>query len=81
MRATTQLGSRGQVTLPADVRKAMGLRPGDTLVVRLEEGRLVLEPAVVVPVEQYSDERVEEFARAAEMSAEEVAEAKRRWGV
>jgi antitoxin PrlF len=81
MRATTQLGSRGQVTLPADLRKAMGLRPGDTLVVRLEDGRLVLEPAVVVPVELYSDERVEEFARAAEMSVEEIAEAKRRWGV
>lgn len=81
MRTTTQLGGRGQVTLPADVRKAMGLKPGDTLVVIVEAGRVVLEPAVVVPVELYSDERVEEFARAAEMSAEEIAEAKRRWGV
>jgi antitoxin PrlF len=67
--------------LPAEVRKAMGLKPGDTLVVSLEEGRLVLEPAVVLPIELYTEERVEEFARAAEMSAEEMARARRRWGV
>ena len=81
MRATTQLGSRGQVTLPAEVRKAMGLKPGDTLVVHLEDGRLVLEPAIMLPIELYTEERVGEFARAAEMSAEELAEARRRWGV
>ncbi len=69
------------MTLPAEVRKAMGLKPGDTLVVSLEEGRLVLEPAVVLPIELYTEDRVEEFARAAEMSAEEMAEARRRWGV
>jgi antitoxin PrlF len=59
----------------------MGLKPGDTLVVSLEDGRLVLEPAVVLPIELYTEERVEEFARAAEMNADELAEARRRWGV
>ena len=69
------------MTLPAEVRKAMGLKPGDTLVVHLEDGRLVLEPAIMLPIELYTEERIGEFARAAEMSAEELVEARRRWGV
>jgi len=81
MRTTTQVGTRGQVTLPAEIRRAVGLRAGDTLVVSIDEGRVVLERAVVVPVELYTDERVAEFARAAELSEEEIAEARRRWGL
>ncbi len=42
MPLTAQISKRGQITLPADVRKALGLKPGDTLVVRLEAGRIVL---------------------------------------
>ena len=81
MTATAQLGTRGQITLPAEVRRAVGLRPGDTLLVRVVEGRVVLEPAVVMPLELYTEERAAEFARAAEMSEEELARARRRWGL
>ncbi|MBS3968009.1 MAG: AbrB/MazE/SpoVT family DNA-binding domain-containing protein [Truepera sp.] len=40
----TTLTSKGQLTLPKVVREALGLRAGDELVVRLEEGRIVLLP-------------------------------------
>ncbi|MFH1177124.1 MAG: AbrB/MazE/SpoVT family DNA-binding domain-containing protein [Acidobacteriota bacterium] len=79
MRTITQLTSRGQITLPAEIRKAAGLRAGDTLVVRIEGGRVILDPAVLVPVELYSGERIREFARAAEMTENELAEARERW--
>ena len=35
---------RGRVTLPAWLRKRLGLRPGSKLEVRIEEGRVVLVP-------------------------------------
>ena len=37
-----RLGRQGRVVLPVPVRKAMGLKPGDTLVCQPEGARLVL---------------------------------------
>jgi len=80
MSEITQISKRGQITLPAEVRKMLGLEPGDTLVVRVEEGRIVLEPAVVLPLELYSDERIEEFEKNAEVSPEALEAFKKAWG-
>lgn len=38
---TVQLGDKGRLVLPANVRKALGLQPGDRLVVTLEEPGVV----------------------------------------
>jgi len=81
MAEIAQISKRGQITLPAGVRKALGLEPGDTLVVRVEEGKVVLEPAVVLPLEVYSSERVEEFRRAADVDSDEVAAFRKAWGL
>ncbi len=81
MPAIAQVSKRGQITLPAEVRKALGLKTGDTLVVRVEEGRIILEPAVVLPVELYSDERLAEFEESARVSPEELAAFKKAWGL
>ncbi len=74
-----QLSPRGQVTLPAPVRKALGLEPGDNLVISVEGDRAVIEPEVVVPIERYSDERTKEFQEAARLSPYEVRKARRKW--
>ena len=76
-----QIGKRGQLTLPAEVRRVLGLKPGDALVVRVEKGRVVLEPAVVLPVEIYDEARLREFEEAARLEPEEVEEIRRRWGL
>jgi len=34
-----------QVTIPAEIRRALGIREGDLLEVRLEGGRIVIEKA------------------------------------
>lgn len=81
MKALTSLSKRGQVTLPAEVRRALGLKPGDTLVVRVEAGRVVLEPAVVLPVELYTEERIREFAENAQVTPEELDAFRRAWGL
>ena len=74
-----RLSPRGQVTLPALVRKALGLEPGDNLVISVEGDRAVIEPAVVVPIERYTDERTKEFQEAARLSPDEVRKARRKW--
>jgi len=81
MSAVLTLSKRGQITLPAGVRKALGLKPGDLLVVRVEEGRVILEPAVALPVEVYTEERLREFEEAARVSPEELEAFRQAWGV
>jgi AbrB family looped-hinge helix DNA binding protein len=44
--ATTKLSAKGQVVIPADVRRAMGLRPGQTLNVSRTGSGVLLTPAV-----------------------------------
>lgn len=44
-----QVGNQGRVVIPAGLRKAWKLRPGDTLLAHVEEDRLILEkPAQVM---------------------------------
>ena len=38
-----QLGPQGRVVIPAPLRRLLGFEAGDTLVARLEDGRLILE--------------------------------------
>ncbi|MBI2917078.1 MAG: AbrB/MazE/SpoVT family DNA-binding domain-containing protein [Chloroflexi bacterium] len=44
-RATTEvrIGPQGRVVIPAQLRLALSLHTGDTLIARAEDGRLVLE--------------------------------------
>ena len=62
MKATVEINSRGTITLPAKLRKALGLSPNDILIAETTEEGLLLKPAVVLPVEIYSPERRAEFA-------------------
>ncbi len=76
-----QLSSRGQLTLPAEVRKALGLRTGDAFNVRVEDGEIVLEAVEITPVELYSEARLEEFAENAEMTENELKQARTAWSL
>ena len=40
-----RIGARGQITLPADMLKRLGLKPGDHMDVQEEGNRIVLIPA------------------------------------
>lgn len=43
-----QLGAQGRIVIPASLRKAMGLKPGDRLTARREGNSLILEPSMVI---------------------------------
>jgi AbrB family looped-hinge helix DNA binding protein len=61
MKATLTLTSRGVVTLPAKLRRALGLRADDQLIAETTPEGLLLRPAVTLPVEMYSEKRIREF--------------------
>jgi AbrB family looped-hinge helix DNA binding protein len=44
MRSTAVISSKGQIVIPANLRKRYSLREGTTVVFQEERGRLVLEP-------------------------------------
>ena len=44
MRSTAVISSKGQIDIPANLRKRYRLREGTTVVFQEERGRLVLEP-------------------------------------
>ncbi len=75
-----QLSRRGTITLPAGVRRELGLEEGDILTVRLSGRSILLTPAVLTPIELYTDERIAEFERSARLEAEEFELARRAWG-
>ncbi|HZY60804.1 MAG TPA: AbrB/MazE/SpoVT family DNA-binding domain-containing protein [Candidatus Binataceae bacterium] len=76
-----KLGRQGRIVIPAQVRKALGLKPGDTLVCRSEGGRLILRPRADVEEELWktfanvkgslSEELIAERRREAKREAEE----------
>ena len=41
----SSLTSKGQVTIPASIRKALGLKPRDKVAFRIDNGAVRLEPA------------------------------------
>ena len=61
MQATLTINSRGVVTLPAKLRQAMGLKADDQLIAETTPQGLLLRPAVTLPLDIYSPERVQEF--------------------
>jgi AbrB family looped-hinge helix DNA binding protein len=45
MRAHSIVSSKGQIVIPANLRKRYGLKEGTTIVFQEDRGRLVLEPS------------------------------------
>ncbi len=64
MKATLTITSRGVVTLPAKLRKALGLNADDQLIAETTSEGLLLRPAVTLPIEIYSEKRIREFDEA-----------------
>ncbi len=70
MNSFTKVGKEGEVPLPEGVREEARLKEGDLLSVETkEDGSIVLRPAP--PVREYTDEDIEMFARANEMTPAE----------
>ncbi|MFI9331662.1 AbrB/MazE/SpoVT family DNA-binding domain-containing protein [Kitasatospora sp. NPDC052868] len=49
---STPVRKKGVVTIPQEIREQLDLQEGDQLVVAVEDGRIVLTPASVIPDDQ-----------------------------
>ena len=63
MKTTLTVTSRGAVTLPAKLRRSLGIKADDQLIAETTPEGLLLRPAVTLPIEIYSDERIADFDR------------------
>ncbi|MBT4500171.1 MAG: AbrB/MazE/SpoVT family DNA-binding domain-containing protein [Gemmatimonadetes bacterium] len=50
------------ITIPAALRRAFGLKANDELILEGREEGILLRPAVSVPIELYTEGRIDEFA-------------------
>ena len=63
MKENIVVSGRGQITLPAAMRKRLGIKAGGVLVVEDRKGELVLRPAAVVELDAYTDEEIARWER------------------
>jgi antitoxin PrlF len=63
MKGNIVVSGRGQITLPAAMRKRLGIKSGGVLVVEDRKGELVLRPAAVVELDTYTDEEIGRWER------------------
>ena len=71
MKENVVVSGRGQVTLPAAMRKRLGIKGGGVVVVEDRDGELVIRPAAVVELAAYSDEVIAAWDREDRLSSEE----------
>ena len=71
MNETLIVSSRGQITLPAVIRKRLGLKSGDVLILEDRGSEIVLKPGVVIETRYYSDEEVAAWDKADRLSERE----------
>jgi len=64
MKQTVMISNRGQLTLPANLRKRFGIKDGGTVILEERDNEIVIKPAVVLEVEMYSDSQVTEWDEA-----------------
>jgi antitoxin PrlF len=64
LREVLMVSSRGQVTLPAEMRRHLGIEPGGAVIVEECEGELRIKPAALIEVETYNDDQIAAWDRA-----------------
>jgi AbrB family looped-hinge helix DNA binding protein len=67
MRATVSISAQGRMTVPREFRRELGIEGEATVIVEIEDGRMVVRPAVVIPREDawaFTPEHLARLARA-----------------
>jgi AbrB family looped-hinge helix DNA binding protein len=71
VRETLIVSRRGQITLPAELRKSLGLAPGSAVIVEECGGELTLKPAAALEIGTYSDDQIAAWDREDRLSPKE----------
>ena len=65
---TLIVSERGQITLPAAIRKRLGLKGGGALILEERNSELVLKPAAVMEIKIYDDEQIAQWDKDDQLS-------------
>ncbi len=71
MNETLVVSGRGQITLPAQLRRRLGIKSGDVLILEDRGSEIVLKPGIVVERQYYRDEQIAEWDKADRLSDQE----------
>ena len=71
MSETLVISSRGQITLPAALRRRLGIKGGDVIILEERGTEVVFKPGVVLEYAQYSDDDINAWDRDDQLSKEE----------
>jgi len=70
-RQTSKVGKRGTVVIPAKLRKRFGIREGSLVIAEERGDGILIRPAVALPIEIYTPERVAQFLLTNAVDAED----------
>jgi len=73
------VGERGQITIPKDIRKRLGIEPKTPVAMEITPQGLLIHPTVTVPVRSFSDDFIEEIAAADALKKGEKEKILRKW--
>ena len=71
MSETLVVSSRGQITLPAALRKRLGIKSGDVMILEDRGNEVVLKPGVVLEIQHYSNEQIAQWNAEDKLSGRE----------
>jgi AbrB family looped-hinge helix DNA binding protein len=71
MSDTLIVSERGQITLPATIRKRYGIKGGSALIIEERNNELLLKPAAIMELDIYNDSQVAEWDKADQLSDSE----------
>jgi len=74
MSETLVVSSRGQITLPAALRKRLGIKSGGVVILEDHGNEIVLKPGIVLEIQHYSDEQIAQWDIADKLSDHERAQ-------
>ena len=74
MTETLVVSSRGQITLPAGLRKRLGIKSGDVVILEERDNEVVLKPGIILEVQHYSDEQIAQWDAEDKLSEKERAQ-------
>ncbi len=75
-RDTSRVGRRGTVVLPAPLRRKFGIEEGALVIAEARSEGILIRPAVALPVEVYSPERIAQFLLTNAVDAEDYRQAR-----
>ena len=80
MSETLVVSSRGQITLPAVLRKRLGIKEGDVVIIEERGNEVLLKPGAVFEIGVYSEGEIADWDKADELSEKERGEIVKRLG-